>query len=118
MRKLSFALTLVLIFVAAGCGGGSTSSAPPPPPPPPTDPDQAADLLVSQMTQDEKLQLAHGELTIENPAGPRAAEEYVPGIARLKTPDLLYGDGPNGVYSSLDRQRRSLHPWQARQAGI
>jgi beta-glucosidase len=53
------------------------------------------------MTLDEKLQLVHGALTIESPAGPRGAVEYVPGIPRLGMPDLLSSDGPVGAYSTL-----------------
>jgi uncharacterized protein (TIGR03437 family) len=64
------------------------------------DPDQAADALIAQMTVDEELQLVHGAY-IENPVGPLGAEEWVPGIPRLGIPDLLYADGPVGVYASF-----------------
>jgi beta-glucosidase len=105
MRVLVFALTLVLMVGAVGCfDGGSTSPAPTPPPTPtplPSDPDEAADFLLGQMTLAEKLQLVHGALTIENPVGPRGAVEYVPGIPRLGIPDLLCSDGPVGAYSTL-----------------
>jgi beta-glucosidase len=53
------------------------------------------------MTRNEKLQLVHGALTFENPSGPGGAEEWVPGIPRLGIPDLLYADGPVGVYSGF-----------------
>ncbi len=102
MRKLLL-LTSILI-VSAGCGGSPHSVTPPPTPTPtplPSDPDKAADVLIGQMTVAEKLQLVHGALTIENPVGPNKSEEWVPGISRLKIPDLLYADGPVGVYSSL-----------------
>lgn len=104
MRKLLLDLTFVVMIAAAGCGGGSNSGtpvAPPTPPPFPTDPDLAADALLAQMTVDEKLQLVHGALTIENPTGPHGAEEWVPGITRLNIPDLLYADGPVGVYAGF-----------------
>jgi len=57
-----------------------------------TDPDQRANLLVSKMTQAEKLQLVHGNLTLEKPLGPHNAVGWVPGIPRLGIPDLLYAD--------------------------
>jgi beta-glucosidase len=53
------------------------------------------------MTLAEKLQLVHGALTIEKATGPLNAEEWVPGIPRLRIPDLLYADGPTGVYQTL-----------------
>ena len=62
------------------------------------DPDQGADALVTQMTLDEKLQMVHGALTLENGVGPRGAAGWVPGIPRLGIPDLLFSDGPVGVY--------------------
>jgi len=58
-----------------------------------TDPDQRAALLVSEMTTEEKLQLVHGNLTLEKPTGPRGAVGWVPGIPRLGIPDLLFADG-------------------------
>lgn len=64
------------------------------------DPDQAADALIAQMTLDEELQLVHGAYIV-NPVGPLGAEEWVPGIPRLNIPDLLYADGPVGVYASF-----------------
>lgn len=86
------------LLAAVACGGSSVSTPPPPPPPPPvTDPDQRADLKLSQMTLDEKLQLVHGNLTLQNPVGPRNAAGWVQGIPRLGIPDLLYADGPTGV---------------------
>ena len=90
----------MLVLAGAGCGkGGSTGSSPPPPPPPPppTNPDQRADLLVSQMTLDEKLQLVHGNLSLQNGVGPRNAACWVVGVPRLGIPDLLCADGSVGV---------------------
>ncbi len=82
------------------CSHINLRSNPTPPPSSPT-PDQLADQLVAQMTLDEKLQLVHGALTIQNPVGPNKAEEWVPGIQRLGIPDLLYADGPVGVDATL-----------------
>ena len=90
---------LLLVTVGCGCGSVSTSQSQPAPPPPspPTDPDQRADLLLAQMTLDEKLQLVHGNLTIQNGVGPQNAAGWVLGIPRLGIPDLLYADGSVGV---------------------
>ena len=102
MKKLYFAGFIVFLLVSAGCGGGGSSN-PPPPPPPPTDPDQRADLLLAKMTQDEKLQLVHGNLTIENGTGPHGSDGWVVGVPRLGIPDLLYEDGSVGVRSTTDQ---------------
>ena len=96
MKAQSSAWVFVLMLTAAGCGGGSLAGSPPPPPPP-TDPDGRADLLLSQMTLDEKLQLVHGNLTTENGVGPRNSAGWVVGVPRLGIPDLLYADGSVGV---------------------
>jgi beta-glucosidase len=61
------------------------------------DPDQGANALITQMTLDEKLQLVHGALTIENGVGPRGAVGWVPGIPRLGIPELLFADGGGGM---------------------
>lgn len=64
-------------------------------------PDQRADLLVKQMTLDEKIQLVHGSMSMALgiPGFPRAkgalgGDGFVPGIPRLGIPDLqLIGAG-------------------------
>jgi len=100
MRKFVLASLLGGMAFIPACSN-ITFNSKPTPPPPSQDPDQQADQLVAQMTLGEKLQLVHGALTIQNPVGPGKAEEWVPGIPRLEIPDLLYGDGPVGVYSSI-----------------
>ncbi|MGA2662305.1 MAG: hypothetical protein ABSH34_32895, partial [Verrucomicrobiota bacterium] len=100
MNRRTPVFTLGLFLVLVGCGGGSVGNSNPPPPPPPTDPDQRADLLLSQMTLDEKLQLVHGNFTFQNPVTPRGAGLWVLGIPRLGIPDLLLADGPTGVGDS------------------
>ncbi len=100
MNRRTPVFTLGLFLALVGCGGGSGSNSNPPPPPPPTDPDQRADLLLSQMTLDEKIQLVHGNLTLQNLVSPRGAGLWVLGIPRLGIPDLLLADGPTGVGDS------------------
>jgi len=85
-----------------------------------TDPDQAADALVAQMTLDEKIQLVHGGYTFGGPAGPNDAEEWVSGIPRLGIPDILYSDGPNGVVvgpgTALPSSMASAASWDLNEA--
>ena len=59
-------------------------------------PDERADLLVEQMTLDEKIQLVHGSMAMIGPKIPGAlgGDGFVPGIPRLGIPDLnLIGAG-------------------------
>jgi beta-glucosidase len=59
-------------------------------------PDERADLLVKQMTLDEKIQLVHGSMAMIGPKIPGAlgGDGFVPGIPRLGIPDLnLIGAG-------------------------
>jgi beta-glucosidase len=52
------------------------------------------------MTLDEKVQLVHGNLTLQSTAGPQGAGYWVLGISRLGIPDLLSVDGSVGVGDS------------------
>jgi len=88
---------LVLAIALEGCNSIIFSNVPHSPPPNNVDPDRRADLLIAQMTQDEKLQLVHGNISLTSGAGPRNAAGWVPGIPSLGIPDLLYADGPAGV---------------------
>src|SRR5271157_5993292 len=88
---------LVLAIPLEGCNSIIFSNVPHSPPPNNADPDRRADLLIAQMTQDEKLQLVHGNISLTSGAGPRNAAGWVPGIPSLGIPDLLYADGPAGV---------------------
>jgi beta-glucosidase len=62
-------------------------------------PDQRTDLLMSQMTLDEKIQLVHGSAAFGSresprPAGALGGDGFVPGIPRLGIPPLqLIGAG-------------------------
>jgi beta-glucosidase len=66
-------------------------------------PDQRADLVLQQMTLDEKIQLVHGTgwgvLFPGNPVPPRSnlGAGYVPGIDRLGIPDINLADSAVGV---------------------
>ncbi len=109
MKKVLLAVIFALLAAIVGCGGKSGQVTPSPTPTPrptatptptptptpsptPADADERADYLISQMTLDEKLQLVHGHLTIEDPLGPRDAVGWVPGITRLAIPDIYYAD--------------------------
>lgn len=62
-------------------------------------PDERADLVIKQMTLDEKIQLVHGSMAFGLPKYPRpphslGGDGFVPGIPRLGIPDLnLIGAG-------------------------
>lgn len=59
-------------------------------------PDERADLVVKEMTLDEKIQLVHGSMAMLGRKIPRAlgGDGFVPGIPRLGVPDLnLIGAG-------------------------
>jgi len=93
-------------MIGWGCGGNSTSvtnpSPPSPTPPGPNaTPDERADYLVSQMTQDEKVQLVHGGSTSSNSSLPRGGAGWVPGIPRLNIPDLYLADGSVGAGNGI-----------------
>lgn len=89
MQRTFLTSVFALLAAVSGCGGGSVSI---PPPSQPSDPDQRADLLVAQMTQDEKIQLVAGSGTpgSYNLNFPRDAGGYIPGIPRLGIPDLIF----------------------------
>jgi beta-glucosidase len=66
-------------------------------------PDQRADVVVRQMTLDEKLQLVHGSgWGVLRPGSPVPAESnrgpgFVPGVARLGIPKIDLADSAVGV---------------------
>ncbi|MGA3088115.1 MAG: glycoside hydrolase family 3 C-terminal domain-containing protein [Terriglobales bacterium] len=72
-------------------------------------PDERADLVVKQMTLDEKIQLVHGSMAMLGKKIPGAlgGDGFVPGIPRLGIPDLnLIGAGV-GV-TNLGRRSRGM----------
>jgi beta-glucosidase len=76
-------------------------------------PDQRADLVLAQMTQEEKLQLVHGigwgVLRAGAPVPPEdiGGAGFVPGIKRLGIPDLNLADSAVGVRMSALHGRYS-----------
>ncbi len=69
---------------------------------PPT-PDQRADQLITQMTQDQEIQLVYGAggpVTNDFPL-PRGAAGFVPGIPQLGIPNLYLADGSVGVGNAV-----------------
>jgi beta-glucosidase len=66
-----------------------------------TSSDAAADAILSQMTQDEKLQLVHGGTSGVGAPAPHGGAGWVPGIPSLGIPDLYLADGSVGVGNSV-----------------
>ncbi|HEY1203812.1 MAG: glycoside hydrolase family 3 C-terminal domain-containing protein [Bryobacteraceae bacterium] len=92
-----------------------------PPPKPPAgpwmdqslSPDQRADLVISQMTLDEKIQLVHGAgFPFFGPSDPSTVRSnggggFVPGIERLGLPDLNMNDSAVGSTGGARKGRYS-----------
>jgi beta-glucosidase len=77
-------------------------------------PDQRADLLIGQMTLDEKIQLLHGSQGGRGaPSAPSATSRsnggagWVPGIERLGIPDINMADSAVGVTRGAAESRYS-----------
>ncbi len=73
-------------------------------------PDRRSELLLEQMTLDEKLTLVHGGAPYSGPqtAAPQQSlggAGFVPGIPRLGIPDLQMTDGRSGVANTGRRGR-------------
>jgi len=84
-------------------------------------PDQRADLVIKEMTLDEKIAVLHGvgmptddPLTAENMPSNRGVG-YEVGVPRLGIPGIDMSDAAYGVRSSGANGRYS---WQRRRAGI
>jgi beta-glucosidase len=60
-------------------------------------PDQRADLLIQEMTLDEKLLLVHGDSGEASLKDWLGGAGYVPGVPRLGIPALQMSDGRSGV---------------------
>ena len=70
-------------------------------------PDQRADLIIAQMTLDEKLSLVHGAGFEDADPGTNGGAGRIPGIARLGLPTVQLADSAVGVRSSARRGRYS-----------
>ncbi len=70
-------------------------------------PDQRADLVISQMTLDEKLSLLHGMGWFEAAARSNGGAGVISGIARLGLPDLQLADSAVGVRDAAKMGRYS-----------
>ncbi|MGE5326948.1 MAG: glycoside hydrolase family 3 N-terminal domain-containing protein, partial [Deltaproteobacteria bacterium] len=105
LRPAALAATLVLVFVAPAAAqffGG-----PQKPKGPWMDkslsPDKRADLLIEQMTLDEKISLVHGTgwrfgpPELLPPSRSLGGAGFIPGIIRLGIPDLQLSDAAAGV---------------------
>ncbi len=73
-------------------------------------PDRRADLVMEQMTLDEKLGLVHGGSAYSGQATPQPSQSlggagFIPGIPRLGIPDLQMTDGRSGVANTGRRGR-------------
>ncbi|MGD1103961.1 MAG: glycoside hydrolase family 3 C-terminal domain-containing protein [Terriglobia bacterium] len=60
-------------------------------------PDQRADLLIQQMTLEEKLSLVHGDVGEQSLQKSLGGAGYVAGVPRLGIPALQMSDGRSGV---------------------
>ena len=81
------------------------------------DPDTRADLMIHEMTLDEKIQLVHGDGWGVLRKGERVAPGhnggagFVPGIPRLRLPDINLADSAVGVrMAALDSRYATLLP--------
>jgi len=100
-------LGITLTILAAGIPAASAQSGGKPWMDKTLSPDRRADLLIEQMTLDEKIQLVHGsgvmgfmrnaQVDPALAARSRGGAGFVPGIARLGIPDLQQADSAVGV---------------------
>jgi len=110
-KRLTVFLAVLIIsilcsFVSRTCFAQTAAQSAPAPHPwmnTALSPDQRADLVITQMTLDEKIQLVHGAgwgvLREGDPVPPRSnlGAGYTPGIDRLGIPDINLADSATGV---------------------
>ena len=84
---------------------------------PSLDPDTRADLMIHEMTLDEKIQLVHGDgwgvLRKDAPVAPshNGGAGFVPGIPRLHLPDINLADSAVGIrMAALNGRYATLLP--------
>jgi beta-glucosidase len=111
MQTLKAALIALFVAICSLPAGGQFPNQPAPPKGPWMDrtlsPDQRADLVIAQMTLEEKISLLHGggwgELlgppsSSRLPSGRSLGNAgYIPGLARLGIPDMQMADAAVGV---------------------
>ncbi len=108
-------LTLGLCGMNAAIAQGNAQAVPAAPPPPwmdkSLDADKRADLMIHEMTLDEKIQLVHGAgWGVLRPGAPVATGHnggagFVPGIPRLHLPDINLADSAVGVRMAAPESR-------------
>ncbi len=108
-KRISFALAIALAFLAATAALAQFPGMAPPKHYPWSDktlsPDARADLVIKEMTLDEKIQILHGPgwqaLFAPQESGPLtraiAILGFIPGIPRLGIPDLQMTDSNQGI---------------------
>jgi beta-glucosidase len=117
-RKIVEVVTAAMVAIlAVPCGLGQFSSGPKKPTGPwmnkALTPDQRAELLVKEMTLDEKIQLVHGTgmpgFGTPDPVAIRSngGGGFVPGIVRLGLPDLNFNDSSMGSGGGARKGRYS-----------
>ena len=122
-KALLACLTLILCHPSSGNAQAQSKSATQPVEPrqawmdPSLDPDTRADLMIHEMTLDEKIQLVHGDGWGVLRKGAFVAAEhnggagFVPGIARLHLPGINLADSAVGVrMAALQSRYATLLP--------
>ncbi len=120
MRRWSALAMGIVLFVAGSASLHAQFGAPHAAPSGPwsnksLSPDQRADLVIAQMTLDEKIQLLHGlgwrSLFMPTESGPAVRSlggaGFIPGIPRLGIPDLQMSDAAVGVARGAQKSRYS-----------
>ncbi len=119
MYRLAISMAAT-VLLAVGVEQANAQPGPPRPPKGPwsdrtLSPDQRADLVIKEMTLDEKIQLLHGRgwksLFMPEESGPGVRSlggaGFIPGIRRLGIPDVQMSDAAVGVARGAQRSRYS-----------
>ena len=108
IRRTALLAPITLLLCSTGIATAQRPTPAPKTPPPAwmntsLDPDARADLMIHEMTLDEKIQLVHGDGwgvlragSYVNP-GHNGGAGFVPGIPRLGLPDINLADSAYGV---------------------
>jgi beta-glucosidase len=112
IRTLSISLSIAALAAAAFAQGGGRGSEQQAPAGPWMDkslaPDQRADMVIAQMTLDEKIQLVHGGQVPRGTLSPsNGGAGWIPGIPRLGIPDINMADSAVGVTRGAAASRYS-----------